>query len=109
VEINLQVDRVAKQDLLSANEYGEMMMDRIDDVEDKRFVALGEIEKEKLRVAKSYNMRVREKSFQINNLVWKMILPLGAQDHRFGKWSPSWEGPFKISGIIPGNSYFLVT
>jgi hypothetical protein len=53
------------------------MMDKIDEILESQFRALREIEKEKLRVAKAYNKRVREKSFQIGELVWKMILPLG--------------------------------
>jgi hypothetical protein len=71
---------------LSVDEYGEMMMDRRYDVDGERFVALREIEKEKLKVSKSNNKRVREKSFQIDDLVWKTILPLGTGDHKFGKW-----------------------
>ena len=66
-----------------------------------------EIEKEKLRVAKAYNKNVREKSFQIGDLVWKTILPIGTKDRKFGKWSPSWESPYKIIEIVPGNSYFV--
>jgi hypothetical protein len=38
-----------------------------------------------------------------------MILPLSSWDNKFGKWSPSWEGPFRISRIIPGNAYFIET
>jgi hypothetical protein len=60
-------------------DYGvyKRMMDKIDEIPESRFRALREIGKEKLRVAKAYNKRVREKSFQIGELVWKMILPLG--------------------------------
>jgi hypothetical protein len=36
-----------------------------------------------------------------------MILPLRSRNNRFGKWSPSWEGSYKIAEIVPGNSYFL--
>jgi hypothetical protein len=36
------------------------------------------LEKEKLRAAKMYNKRVKETSFQIGDLVWKMILPVGS-------------------------------
>jgi hypothetical protein len=42
-----------------------------------------------LKVAKAYNKRVKEKSFQMGDLVWKTILPLGSQSGKFGKWSPS--------------------
>jgi hypothetical protein len=107
VEINLQALRVARQNDLSAVDYSNLLMDRIDEVPEERLKALREIEKEKLRVAKAYNKRVREKSFQIGDLVWKTILPLGTKNNKFGKWSPSWEGPYSIVEIVPGNSYFV--
>jgi hypothetical protein len=50
---------------------------------------LKEIKKEKRKVAKAYNKRVKEKSFQVGDMVWKTILPLGTQNSKFGKWSPS--------------------
>jgi hypothetical protein len=68
----------------------------IDEVIDKRMRALKEIEKDKVRVARAYNKKVRLKLFQVGELVWKMILPLGTKDIKFGKWSPSWEGSYKI-------------
>jgi hypothetical protein len=38
--------------------------------------------------------------FQVGKLVWKIVLPLGTKDIKFGKWSPSWEGPYKIIKVI---------
>jgi hypothetical protein len=89
VEINLQNWRASGQDNLSAKEYNELMMDAIDDVPESRFRALREIEKEKIKIAKAYNKRVIEKSFQVGDLVWNTILPLGTRNNIFGKWSPS--------------------
>ena len=43
------------------------MMDNIDEVADKRLIALQAIEKEKLRVAKTYNRKVRLKEFQVGD------------------------------------------
>jgi hypothetical protein len=37
------------------------MLDRFDEVSDERAKALGEIERNKLRVANAYNKRVKEK------------------------------------------------
>ena len=65
------------------------MMDNIDEVTDKRLQALKEIKKDKLRVARAYNKKLRSKSFQVGELVWKNILPLGTKSNKFGKWSPS--------------------
>ena len=71
--------------------------------------ALKEIEKDKLRVARAYNKKVKLKSFQVGDLVWKTILPLGMKSNKFGKWLPSWEGPYKIVKVISGNSYMMET
>ena len=63
VEVNLDAYRLAKQNDLSAVDYHNLMMDNIDEVSDKRLEALKEIEKDKLRVARAYNKKVRAKSF----------------------------------------------
>jgi hypothetical protein len=62
-----------------------------------------------LRVARAYNKRVKEKSFQVRDLVWKMILPIGSKSNKFGKWSPNWLGPYRIEEVIPENSYMVQT
>jgi hypothetical protein len=53
------------------------MMDKIDEAPESRLKALEEIEKEKVKIAKAYNKRGVGKSFQVGDLVWKTILPLG--------------------------------
>jgi hypothetical protein len=107
MEVNLRTPRVMHQDALSAVEYKSLMMDEIDDMTESQFEALREIEKEKLRVAQAYNKRVWAKSFQIGDMVWKTIWLLGSWDKKFGKWLPSWEGLFRITGVVPGNAYFV--
>jgi hypothetical protein len=109
IEVNLRACRVARQNDLSAKEYTNLMMDQLDETEDNRSKAMTKIEREKLQIAKAYNENVRGKSFQVGDLVWKTILPLKARDLKFGKWSPNWEGPYKVTGIVPGNAYFLET
>jgi hypothetical protein len=41
--------------------------------------------------------------------VWKTILFLGSWNNKFGKWLPSWEDPYKVFGVVTGNSYFVET
>jgi hypothetical protein len=77
------------------------MLDMLDEVSDERVNALGEIERDKLRVAKAYNKRIKEKSFQAGDLVWKIILPIGSRSSKFRKWSPNWEAPYRIEEVIP--------
>jgi hypothetical protein len=109
MEVNLAAYRLAKQNELSTVKYHDLMMDNIDEVTDKRLQALKEIEKDKIRVAIAYNNKVKLKSFQVGGLVWKTTLPVGTKDHKFRKWSPSWEGPHTIVKVITGNSNMLKT
>jgi hypothetical protein len=84
-------------------------MDNIYDVTDKRTEALEEIEKDKRRVARAYNKKVKAKSFRVGELFWKTILPIGSKSNKFGKWSPNWEGLYKVVKVCSGNFYMVET
>jgi hypothetical protein len=59
------------------------------------------------RVARAYNKKVKLKEFQVGDLVWEAVLPLGTNDATYGKWSPNWHGPYRIDQVLPGNTYML--
>ena len=40
-------------------------------------------------------------------MVWEAVLPLGTKDKKYGKWSSTWHGPYKIDQVLPGNAYML--
>jgi hypothetical protein len=46
---------------LSAVDYHNLRLDRLDEVSDERVKALGEIKRDKLRVARAYNKRVKNR------------------------------------------------
>jgi hypothetical protein len=83
------------------------MFDRLDEVSNEREKALGKIERDKLRVARAYNKRVKEKLFQVEDFVSKTILPIDSKSNKFGKWSPNWEGPYRLEEVILGYSYMV--
>jgi hypothetical protein len=60
-----------------------------------------------MRVAKYYNEKVKVKQFAEGDLVWKALLSIGTKYSAFGKWSPNWEGPFRVVRCVPGNAYIL--
>ncbi|CAL2228529.1 unnamed protein product [Prunus armeniaca] len=77
------------------------MAQELDDLDEVRLGALGRLKAQKEVVAGAYDKRTKAKSFRVGDLVWKTILPVGSKDPKFGKWSPTWEGPFlvhKVSG-----------
>jgi hypothetical protein len=83
------------------------MLHRLDEASNERVKPLGEIERDKLRVARAYNKRVKKKSFQVGDLIWKMILSIGSKSNKFKKWLPNWEGPYRIEEVIIKNSYMV--
>jgi hypothetical protein len=62
-----------------------------------------------MRVVKYYNKKVKVKQFAEGDLVWKALLPIGTKYSAFGKWSPNWEGPFRVVRCTLGNAYILKT
>ena len=83
-------------------------MDDLEDLSCHRLCALENIEANKLRVARYYNKKVKNKQFCKGELVWKVRLAIGSKD-QFGKQSPNWEGPYRIKRCAPGNAYNLKT
>jgi hypothetical protein len=109
MELSLNAIRFTRQNDLSIDDYHDLMMDNINEVTDKMLMALKEIEKDKIMVAKANNKKVKAKSFQVVDLVWKTVLPLRNRDQKFGKWLPSCERPYRVSQVIFGNTYMLQT
>ena len=97
------------QDQLTADEYLALMKNELEDLVGHRLKALANVEANKARVGRCYDKKVKLKSFDQGELVWKLILSIGTKSSKFGKWSPTWEGPLRISRCIPGNAYILET
>lgn len=74
-----------------------------------RLKALINTETNKARVARWYDKMVKIKDFSQDDLAWKLILPIGCRDAKFGKWSPTWEIPYRINQCVPGNAYIFET
>src|SRR5688572_15769928 len=101
--------RISLQDQLSADDYSALMKEELDDLAGQRLRALISIEENKKRVARWYDKKVKVKQFSQGDPVWKLVLLIGSKDPKFGKWSPTWEGSYKIGRCAPGNAYILET
>ncbi|KAK9682451.1 hypothetical protein RND81_10G074400 [Saponaria officinalis] len=107
VEVSVSTVRVDGQRHMTSEAYQEAMSIMNLDMEAKRAQALNSLIKQKKLTTESYNKRVRKKSFKVNDLVWKVRLSMGHKDHFYGKWTPQWEGPFRVIKVYSGNSYGL--
>jgi hypothetical protein len=90
---------------IPSEHYENLMMDELVDLDEERLQALDVLIRQKERVAKAYNKKVKYKTFNLGDLVWKVILPMDRRDRVFGKWSPNWEGPFKIVQVYSNDAY----
>ncbi|XP_057756159.1 uncharacterized protein LOC130975368 [Arachis stenosperma] len=105
LEINLNSFRVLKQDDLPVDDYWNAMFDELNDLDSERISALENMIRQKESIARSYNCRIKEKCFSIEELVLKVILPIEKKSKVLGKWSNTWEGPFQIIELYFGNAY----
>jgi hypothetical protein len=84
-EIQSESRRVVLQKDLCSKDYSGLMMDELEDFHMIRLKALKNIEKNKMRVAKYYNKKVKVKQFAEGDLVWKALLPIRTKYSMFGK------------------------
>jgi hypothetical protein len=77
------------QNDLTAEEYAALMNDNVEDLMKLRLWSLEKIKENKSKVARTYNKKVKLKEFQVRDLIWEAVLPLGTKDVAYGKWSPN--------------------
>ncbi|XP_050877864.1 uncharacterized protein LOC127081678 [Lathyrus oleraceus] len=105
VEIQVQAVRTQRQCEIPSEDYWSMMTDELVDVDEERMLAIDSLQRQKEKVARAYNKRVKGKVFVVDDLVWSVILPMDRNDKMLGKWSPNWEGPFKVVQAFSNNAY----
>ncbi|XP_051132643.1 uncharacterized protein LOC127252493 [Andrographis paniculata] len=109
LEITVPLLRVLKQNLLSPEQYDTAMLQRLDGVHEDQMMALENIRANKVKVARAYNKKVHRRTFQEGDLVWNTVLPEEFKDNTFGKWSPMWEGLYRVSKVLPNGAYRLMS
>ena len=81
-EITVGSRRVEFQNDLWAEEYAALMSDNVEDLSELRLWSLEKIKENKAKVARTYNKKIKPKEFQVGDLVWEAVLPLGTKDKK---------------------------
>ena len=84
----------------------DMMLERLDDLEERREAALQKMENYQRRLAREYNKKVKLRNFVEGQYVLRTI-PRYQQEKKWGKLAPTWGGPFIIHDIAGSGSYYL--
>lgn len=82
----------------------DQMMAELNLIEEKREQALILITTRNQVVAIYYNKKFQPRTFKVKDLVLKKVL---IQNPELGSFSPKWEGPFMVIGIIRLGTYQL--
>ena len=77
-----------------------MELDLIEEIRDKAATRLVSYRQ---RMRQNYNKRVIPRFFQVGDLVWKRIKPVGD----VSKLAPQWGGPYKVVEKLASGSYYL--
>lgn len=89
VERPVNTLRIMRQPRIDSEEYRILMLNALESIDIIREEARGTINKNKLKVEKMYNRRVKYKAFRVGDLVWRLLVPIGLKDPSLGKWSPN--------------------
>ena len=85
MEVVVHSLRVLRPKGLNPREYSEAMMMELEALDGKILQALDHIMIQKKKVARAYKKRVKRKSFEKGQFVWKMVLLIDAKDRELGK------------------------
>ncbi|XP_034208237.1 uncharacterized protein LOC117621800 [Prunus dulcis] len=107
MEIAVQSLKIAQQHNQVGEDYSQAMLLELEGLDTSRIDTLNKLLAEKQAVARAYNKRVRNKSFEEGEIVWKAVLPLGTHVAGHGKWSSTWEGLFIIKQVLGLGTYRL--
>jgi len=84
-EICLQSTKVQRQHEIHVDHYWNMVLDELVDLDQERLRALDILMTEKESITKFYNKKVKSISFDVDDLVWKVIFPMDKRKKAFGK------------------------
>ena len=62
----------------------------------------------KQRVSQYYNKKVKRRSFQVGDLILKVVNQ-STKDPSHGKLGPNWEGPYRVIRVNRPGTYWLQT
>ena len=63
------------------------MFDKLSELENERLRTLENIIWQKETIVRSYNQRIKVKTFKGGDLMWKLILSMERKSRTYGKWS----------------------
>ncbi|KAL6505259.1 hypothetical protein OROGR_025076 [Orobanche gracilis] len=101
--------RMAIQEGLTEEENACLRLEELEALDEKRLEAQQRLECYQARIAKTFNKKVKIRSFQVGDLVLAVRRPI-VVTHRMGnKFLPKWDGPHVVKEVYTNGAYKLIS
>ena len=100
--------RIAIQEGLTQEENARLRLEELEALDEKRLEAQQRIECYQARMSKSFNKKVRPRSFQVGDLVLAVRRPIIITHKTGSKFVPKWDGPYIVQEVYTGGAYKIV-
>jgi hypothetical protein len=109
LEIQIPSLRIAVATKMTEEDNHRLRLQELEALDEKRLQAQQHIEMYQARMAKAFNKKVKERVFQVGDLVLAVRRPMIMTHKTKGKFNPKWEGPFVIESVYSNGAYRLIT
>ena len=86
----------------------EMLLDAVDEIEERRDQALLRIQNYQHQIESYYNKKVRARPLELGDFVMRKVFK-NTKELNAGKLGGRWEGPYKIIKVVKPRVYRLQT
>ncbi|KAF7146064.1 hypothetical protein RHSIM_Rhsim04G0187600 [Rhododendron simsii] len=100
--------RVAIQEGLTHEENARLRLEELEALDERRLEAQQRLECYQARMSKSFNKKVRLRSFQKGDLVLAVRRPINTTHKIGGKFISKWDGPYVVQEVYSSGAYKLV-
>ncbi|KAG5531746.1 hypothetical protein RHGRI_026388 [Rhododendron griersonianum] len=100
--------RDAIQEDLTHEDNARLRLEELEALDEKRLEAQQRLECYQARMSKSFNKKVRLRSFQKGDLVLTIRRPINATHKIGGKFISKWDGPYVVQEVYSSGAYKLV-
>ncbi|GAA0162257.1 hypothetical protein LIER_18386 [Lithospermum erythrorhizon] len=106
LEVRIPSLRVAVNVVITQEEATQLQLQELDSLDEQRLNAQQRLESYQSRITKPYNKRVRQRSYQVGDMVPVVKRPIHTQ-RKNAKMVPKWDGPYLVQEAYTSVSYLL--
>ena len=107
LEIQMSSLRISLATKMTKEDNHRLRLQELEALDEKRLQAQQHIELYQARMSRAFNKKVKERVFQVGDLVLAVRRPMIMTHKTKGKFQPKWEGPFVIESVYSNGAYRL--